>query len=71
MTDKYTFVVLELEHFSVYSRVPNEHVNVQGLYTVSILLQEEVWNIEIAREVDKDDTIMEEPELCQGRYVCL
>jgi hypothetical protein len=62
---------LRTRNFSVYWRVPNEHVDVQGLYTVSFFLQEEVWNIKTAREEDKDDTVIEEPELCQDRYMCL
>lgn len=62
---------LRTRNFSIYCRVPNEHVDVQGLYTFSFFLQEEVWNIKTAREEDKDDTVIEEPELCQDRYVCL
>jgi hypothetical protein len=42
---------------------------VQGLNTVGFFLQEEVWNIKTAREENKYDTVIEEPELCQDRYV--
>jgi hypothetical protein len=62
---------LKKEHFSGYSRVPHEHVDVQCLFTVIFLLQEEVWNIKTGKEEDKDDTVIEEPELCQDRYMCL
>jgi hypothetical protein len=55
MSDKGTFLCcLKQENISVYSRVSNEYVDVQGLYTVSFLLQEEVWNIKTAREEAKD-----------------
>jgi hypothetical protein len=72
MSDKGTYLCcLKQENFSVYSRVPHEHVDVQGLFTVIFLFQEEVWNSKTAKEEEKDDTVIEEPELCQDRYMCL
>lgn len=72
MSDRGTHLChLRTRNFSIYSRVPNEHTDVQGLYAVSFFLQEKVWNIKTAREEDKVDTVIEEPELCQDRYVCL
>jgi len=72
MSDRGTYLCrLRTRNFSIYCRVPNEHVDVQGLNTVSFFLQEEVWNIKTATGEDKDDTVIDEPELCQDRYVCL
>lgn len=72
MSDGGTYLCcLRTRNFSIYCWVPNEHVGVQGLYTVSFFLQEEVWNIKTAREEDKDNTVIEEPELCQDQHVCL
>jgi hypothetical protein len=42
-----------------------------GFCTVSFFLKEEVWNIKTAKEEDKDNTVIEEPELCQEWHVCL
>jgi len=72
VSDRGTYLChLRTRYLSIYCRVPNEHVDVQGLYTVSFFLHEEVWNVKTAREEDQVDTVIEEPELCQDRYVCL